>query len=59
MSAARVDKASWTFDLAGECVYCGKKCTRSRTFIARTADDAAAQADAAMAGLCHRKCGGY
>lgn len=56
---ARIDKAHWTYNLIGECIYCNKKCTRTRRFYANSQADAAAQADAAMSGLCHLKCGGY
>lgn len=58
MSAPRIDKAAWTFELTSHCVYCGKKCTRTKTFYAKSEEDASAQADASIeAGLWHRKCG--
>jgi hypothetical protein len=57
--APRIYKAAWTLSLAGDCIFCEKKCSRSRTFYAKSMEDAQAQADAAMSGLCHRKCGGY
>lgn len=55
----RIDRAAWTFSLTADCVYCDKKCTRSMTFYAMSKGDAEAQADAALTGLCHRKCGGF
>lgn len=54
----RIDKQEWTFTLTGDCIYCGKPAKRSRTFSAKSSEDASAQADAAMgAGIWHRKCG--
>lgn len=49
---------TWTFTLEGVCVYCGKKCTRQRSFVAATEGEASKKADAVMAdGLWHKRCG--
>lgn len=54
-----VRKAAFTFDLVGQCIYCEKTCRRQRTYYASSTEEASAQADASMAHLCHKKCGGY
>lgn len=47
---------AFTLNPIGDCIYCGKRATRSRTFDAGNQEDAAAQAKTAMSGHCHRKC---